>query len=151
MFQKGRKTRWSSMQKTPLPPRWLRLVKQLRAGDLTAVWVPDPRHEAMRDLTWARDTAVEDLRCKRQQVSGFLLRQGLHYPGERTWTKAHRDWLASQKLEYAEQRIAFEEMLLALRQAQEASSGWSRRSRWRSRPDKGNVISICKVRMSNCR
>lgn len=97
----------------------LSLVKQLRAGDLTAVWVPDSRHEAMRDLTRARETAVEDLRRKRQQVSAFLLRQGLHYPGERTWTKTHRGWLASQKLEYAEQRIAFEEMLLAMRQAQE--------------------------------
>jgi len=97
----------------------LGLVKQLRAGDLTAVWVPDAGHEAMRDLTRARETAVEDLRCKRQQVSGFLLRQGLHYPGERAWTKTHRGWLASQKLEYAEQRIAFEEMLLAMRQAQE--------------------------------
>jgi transposase len=97
----------------------LSLVKQLRAGDLTAVWVPDARHEAMRDLTRARETAVEDLRRKRQQVSAFLLRQGLHYPGERAWTKTHRSWLASQKLEYAEQRIAFEEMLLAMRQAQE--------------------------------
>ena len=95
------------------------LVKQLRAGDLTAVWVPDPHHEAMRELTRARETAVEDLRRKRQQVSAFLLRQGLHYPGERAWTKTHRDWLASQKLEYAEHRIAFEEMLLAMRQAQE--------------------------------
>ena len=28
-------------------------------------------------------------------------------------------WLASQKLEYAEQRIVFEEMMLAMRQAQE--------------------------------
>src|ERR1700738_1259099 len=46
------------------------LVKQLRAGDLTAVWVPDPRHEAMRDLTRAREAGVEDLRRKRQQVSG---------------------------------------------------------------------------------
>ena len=97
----------------------LSLVKQLRAGDLTAVWVPDPRHEAMRDLTRAREGAVEDLRCKRQQVSAFLLRQGLHYTGKRTWTKAHGGWLASQKFEYAEQRIAFEEMLLAMRQAQE--------------------------------
>ena len=95
------------------------LVKQLRGGDLTAVWVPDPRHEAMRDLTRAREVAVEDLRRKRQQVSAFLLRQGLHYPGERAWTKTHRDWLASQKLEYAEHRTAFEEMLLAMRQAQE--------------------------------
>jgi transposase len=97
----------------------LSLVKQLRAGDLTAVWVPEARHEAMRDLTRARETAVDDLRRKRQQVSGFLLRQGLHYPGERAWTKTHRNWLMSQKLEYPEHRIAFEEMLLAMRQAQE--------------------------------
>src|SRR3989454_2873645 len=95
------------------------LVKLLRAGELTAVWVPDPRHEAMRDLTRARGAAVEDLRGKRQQVSSFLLRQGRHYSGQKTWTKTHLSWLASQKLEYPEQRIAFEEMLLAVRQAQE--------------------------------
>jgi transposase len=97
----------------------LSLAKQLRAGELTAVWVPDRRHEAMRDLTRGREAAVEDLRSKRQQVSSFLLRQGLHFTGKKTWTKAHMSWLASQKLEYAEQRIAFEEMLLAIRQAQE--------------------------------
>jgi transposase len=97
----------------------LGLVKLLRAGELTAVWVPDEHHEAMRDLTRARGAAVEDLRRKRQQVSSFLLRQGLHYPGKKTWTKAHMSWLAGQKLEYPEQRIAFEEMLLAIRQAQE--------------------------------
>src|SRR2546430_6670011 len=33
------------------------LAKLLRAGELTAVWVPDEGHEAMRDLTRARDTA----------------------------------------------------------------------------------------------
>jgi transposase len=94
------------------------LAKQLRAGDLTAVWVPDPRHEAMRDLTRARQAAVEDLRRKQQQISAFLLRQGRHF--ERTaWSKTHLKWLASQKLEHVEQRIAFEEMLLAVRQADE--------------------------------
>src|SRR5882757_5416526 len=46
------------------------LAKLLRAGELTAVWVPDEGHEAMRDLTRARETAVNDLRAKRQQVSG---------------------------------------------------------------------------------
>jgi transposase len=97
----------------------LGLVKLLRAGELTAVWVPDERHEAMRDLSRARGSAVQDLRGKRQQVSGFLLRQGLHYPGKKTWTKAHMTWLASRKLKHLEQRIAFEEMLLAVRQAQE--------------------------------
>jgi transposase len=98
----------------------LSLVKLLRAGELTAVWVPDRHHEAMRDLTRARDTAVMDLRRKRQQVSAFLLRQGLHYAdGKKTWSKGHMSWLASQKLDYPEQRIVFEEMLLAMRQAQE--------------------------------
>jgi transposase len=95
------------------------LARLLRSGELTAVWVPDDRHEAMRDLTRAREAAVEDLRGKRQQASSFLLRQGLHYPGKKTWTQAHMRWLASQKLGHAEQRIAFEEMLLAIRQAAE--------------------------------
>lgn len=95
------------------------LAKLLRAGELTAVWVPDARHEAMRDLVRAREAAVEDLRSKRQQVLSLLLRLGRHYGGKRTWTRLHIRWLASQKLEHAEQRIAFEEMLLAVRQAQE--------------------------------
>jgi transposase len=72
------------------------LAKLLRAGELSAVWVPDRPHEAMRDLIRAREAAVMDLRCKRQQVSAFLLRQGLHYPGKKTWTKTHISWLASQ-------------------------------------------------------
>jgi transposase len=97
----------------------LGMATQFRAGELTAVWVPDPRHEAMRDLTRARGSAVDDLRSKRQEVSSFLLRHGRHYAGKKTWTKAHMGWLASQKLDHAEQRIAFEEMLLAVRQAEE--------------------------------
>src|SRR5262245_35097517 len=96
------------------------LAKLLRAGELTSVWVPDRRHEAMRDLTRAREATVMDLRSKRQQVTAFLLRQGLHYPqDQKTWTKAHMNWRTSQKLEHPEQRIAFEELMLAVRQAQE--------------------------------
>jgi transposase len=97
----------------------LNLAKLLRAGDLTAVWVPDARHEAMRDLVRARGAAVDDLKSKRQQILSQLLRLGLHYPGKKTWTRAHMIWLTSQKLAHREQRIAFEEMLLAARQAQE--------------------------------
>ena len=98
----------------------LSLVKLLRAGELTAVWVPDRHHEAMRDLTRARETAVMELRRTRQRISAFLLRQGLHYPdNKKTWTKAHLNWLMSQQLEYPEQRLVFEEMLLAERQGRE--------------------------------
>lgn len=95
------------------------LVKLLRAGELTAVWVADERHEAMRELTRAREAAVADLRSKRQQVAAFLLRHELRYGGKRTWTKAHMSWLMELKLAHLEQRIAFEEMLLAVRQAGE--------------------------------
>ena len=94
-------------------------MKLLRAGELTAVWVPDERHEAMRDLVRARDAAVKDYRIKRQNVSSLLLRLGRHYPGKKTWGRAHINWLTSLKLEHREQRIAFEEMLLAVRQVRE--------------------------------
>jgi transposase len=97
----------------------LSLAKLLRSGDLTAVWVPDRGHEAMRELTRARETAMLDLRRKRQQVSAFLLRQGLHYPAaKKTWTKTHMTWLASLKLDHRQERIVFEEMMLAIREGE---------------------------------
>ena len=59
------------------------MARLLRAGELTPVWVPDERHEAMRELARARQLAQKDLRCKRQQISGYLLRLGMHYPGRK--------------------------------------------------------------------
>jgi len=52
------------------------LARLLRAGELTAVWVPDEGHESMRDLVRARAAAVEMLRVHRQQVSAFMLKHG---------------------------------------------------------------------------
>ena len=72
------------------------LAKLHRAGELTAVWVPDEAHEAIRDLVRARLAAVRTLRKARQQLSGFLLRQGCHY-GQKAWTLLHRRWLAGLK------------------------------------------------------
>ena len=69
------------------------LARLHRAGVLTAVWVPDAGHEAMRDLVRARLDAVHALPRARQQLSGFLLRQGCHY-GRPAWTKLHRRRLA---------------------------------------------------------
>src|SRR5260370_30903462 len=84
------------------------LAKLLRAGELTAAWVPDEGHEAMRDLTRARETAVNDLRAKRQQVSALLLRLGRHYPHQRTpRTNATMKWLAMQEFGYPRRRFGF--------------------------------------------
>jgi transposase len=82
------------------------LAKLSRAGELTAVWVPDERHEAMRDLSRARQAAQRHLKGKRQQISSLMLRLGRHYPRKRTWGPAHMNWLMQQKLEDREQRIA---------------------------------------------
>ena len=92
------------------------LTKLLRAGELTAVWVPDEQHEAMRDLSRARQAAKKDLQGKRQQISSLMLRLGRCYPGKTTWGPAHMKWLMSQKLEYREQRMVLEELLQGIRQ-----------------------------------
>jgi transposase len=65
------------------------LAKLLRADELTAVWVPDGRHEAMRDLSRGRQAAKKDQQGKRQQISSLMLRPGCIYPGKKTWGPAH--------------------------------------------------------------
>jgi transposase len=61
------------------------LAKLLRAGELTPIWVPDPIHEAMRDLIRARGAATEQRQIARQQLKAFLLRNGRVYPGIKAW------------------------------------------------------------------
>ena len=95
------------------------LARLLRAGELTAVWVPDARHEAMRELTRAREAARQDLTRMRQRVSSLLLRLGRHYPGIKTWGARHRSWLANIRLDHPEQRFVLEELLQAEQQAGE--------------------------------
>ena len=68
--------------------------------------MPDDRHEAMRELTRARDAARVDLTRKRQKMFSMLLRLGCHYAGIKTWGARHRSWLANLKLEHREQRFA---------------------------------------------
>jgi transposase len=60
------------------------LARLHRAGELTAVWVPDPDHEAMRDLIRACTAAMEAVRRARQQRQGFLLRHTRVFTGRKT-------------------------------------------------------------------
>lgn len=63
----------------------IRLVRSLRAGDLSAVYIPGVEDEAFRDLarTWA--SAREDLKYARQRLNSFLLTHGIHYIGRADW------------------------------------------------------------------
>ena len=81
------------------------LAQTLRAGQLTAVWVPDEAHEAMRDLVRLRAQAMRDLRKSRQQLLSFLLRHGRNSP-YRHWTKMHRRWLGELVFAHPAQHLA---------------------------------------------
>src|SRR5205085_2774061 len=61
--------------------------------------------------------AVHRLRRARQQLSGFLLRQGCHY-GRPAWTKLHRRWLAGLKFDQAIHHNVLEDYIAAVEAAQ---------------------------------
>src|SRR6201996_7511625 len=92
------------------------LAKLHRAGELTPVWVPDPAHEAIRDLVRARQAAVRTVRHARQQLSGFLLRHGHHY-NRPAWTLMHRRWLTGLRFEHAVHHIVLEDAIATIEAA----------------------------------
>ena len=82
----------------------LKLARSYRAGDLTAVWVPDAAHEALRDLVRAREAAKTDQLRARHRVGKFLLRQGRRPPvAMKAWTQTHLTWVNSEHFEHAAQ------------------------------------------------
>jgi transposase len=98
----------------------LKLARLLRSGELTAVWVPEAAHEALRDLTRARGDARDELHRARQRLGKLLLRLGVHPPaGVRAWSKRHREWLDTVRLAHPPQQIVLGEYRLAVDQAQE--------------------------------
>jgi transposase len=94
------------------------LAKLHRAGELTAVWVPDGAHEAMRDLIRARSTAVRVLGKARQHLQGFLLRHGRVYAGKKGWTLAYRRWLTTVRFDHAAQQLVLQDYIHAVADAE---------------------------------
>jgi transposase len=83
-----------------------KLAQNYRSGDLVAVFIPDERTEAIRDLERAREDAKKAERVARHQLSKFLLRHGRSYPGKTSWNDAHRAWIAKQAFaEPAQQHV----------------------------------------------
>jgi len=86
------------------------LARLGRAGELTAVWVPDVEQEAMRDLMRCREDAKASQRQVRQQLLGFLLRHGRVFTeGRSNWTQIHTRWLEKQEFDQPVQQIVFAE------------------------------------------
>jgi transposase len=87
------------------------LARLYRAGELTAIYVPQEDDEAMRDLVRGRQDAINAQRKVRQQLGGFLLRHGFRYPGKCAWTLAHRRWLAGVRMAHPAQQIILQEYI----------------------------------------
>ena len=72
----------------------LKLARCHRAGDLTAVWVPDQGSEALRDLVRAREAAKQDQLRARHRLGKFLLRTGRRPAlGVKAWTEKYMAWV----------------------------------------------------------
>ena len=94
------------------------LAKLHRAGELTAIWIPDATHEAIRDLVRARATAGRVLSKARQHLQGFLLRHGRIYRGARAWTQAYWRWLTTVRFEHPAQQIVLQDYIHAVEDAE---------------------------------
>ena len=117
----------------------LMLARLHRAGELTAVWVPDEEQEAIRDLTRAREDMKSIELKARQRLGAFLLRHGRIYrEGKSRWTQAHFRWLETVKFDSPVQQIVLQEYIDTVKASQrrvadleahlrEALQGWSLR------------------------
>jgi len=97
----------------------VRLAELARAGELRAVWIPDPADEAIRDLARAREDAVNARTQMRQQLKAFLLRHDVRYPHKTSWSKTFYRWLATLSFGTAGAQTAFTEYWQAVTAADE--------------------------------
>ena len=90
------------------------LARLHRAGELTAVRVPTPAEEALRDLVRAREDLKSDRRIARQRIRSFLLRYGRRYPapGAR-WSFRFEVWMRALTFEEPAAQAAFDHLVSA--------------------------------------
>jgi transposase len=93
------------------------LARLHRAGELTAVWVPDDGQEAMRDLTRAREDAKLVETRARQRLGSFLLRHDLRFAGRTRWSSAYFAWLTTLRFPHRAQQVVLEEYRQAVEDA----------------------------------
>jgi transposase len=90
-----------------------RLARSYRSGELTAVWVPDAKHEALRDLVRARGAAKEDSKRAKHRLGKYLLRYAQRPTnGSRAWSAPWWQWVRKLELPHAEQNTTLLELIL---------------------------------------
>jgi transposase len=132
----------------------IQLARLHRAGELTAIHVPDAVDESIRDLTRARADAVHDLTRAKQRLKSFLLRLGYRYPGTANWSEAHQLYLRKLILPLPALRSVLEEQLLAIEQTTQRVSRLdellaAQVPQWRSYPAVQAVMCLRGFRLTS--
>ena len=102
----------------------LKLARGLRNGDLTAVFVPDAAHLALRELVRARERALIDQRRARARLKLMLLRWGCK-PAEKLtpWTQRYLCWVQSLRRDTAAEQYVLSDALAQVQHQSERLAG----------------------------
>jgi transposase len=94
-----------------------KLVRLFRAGELTAIHVPDEAEEAVRDLLRCREAVRRDVLRWRHRLLKFLDRHGRLWVTGKNWTQRHWTWIRQQRFDLPPLQRTFDATLCALEQA----------------------------------
>jgi transposase len=95
-----------------------KLARLLRSGDLTAVAVPTPEQEALRDLSRAREAAIGDRHRVRQRLVKLLARHGIAEPASgKRWTMTYWAWVSAVALSEPAAQVVLGELREAIASA----------------------------------
>jgi transposase len=95
-----------------------KLARVLRSGDLTPVAVPTPEQEALRDLSRARESAVQDRHRVRQRLVKFFARHGIIEPTGSRWTQRYGRWVSTITVSEPAAQVVLDELRAAIAEAQ---------------------------------
>ena len=92
-----------------------KLVRLLRAGELSFCAPPTPEQEGLRDLVRCREDLRDNRTRARHRVIKALLRHGHVFSDGKHWTMKHERWLDRQRLTDSHAQLALETMIAHLR------------------------------------
>lgn len=111
------------------------LARLHRAGELTAIRVPTPAEEALRELIRTREDLKDNRRRAQQRIKSFLLRHGRRYDGnDKGWTQGFDRWIRTQHFEEHAAQLSFDHYLagrtMADAQMQQATAHLEAAATW---------------------
>ena len=96
------------------------LAKHLAWGTYSAVHIPTPQDEAVKNYTRLRNTRKQALKRAKQNLLSFLLRLGRCYTeGKNYWTQKHYTWVKGQRFDDPVNQETFNEYLQEVHDQQE--------------------------------